>query len=342
MHLRAARIGSLVSVAVFLTAVVSGCGQQADREPEAVDIAGVFAAAGEATSYRLTTFTAQKISSSLLGVDTETEIDEDSPTTVAEVTPEASHVVVDIAAALGPAVGVDTEIGLEMWVSPARVTIDSRDYAKLKERNPGADLGPLAPGIAYIDRQSDSVDDADLLSAILGQGIPDLREVAADLPGVLEDIEQDGSTITGVGSYADVLDALGQDVEQMARSVAGGLALNLGVAVDELTDFYVEYYESTQAAVTVEVDAEGSLSALGFTVDLGGIFSRILEEPDLFTDRPSEEELADARDMASDSEWEITVLQRYELDDDLVVDDAPPTDDDRTDQWVTFLKNSGF
>lgn len=338
----AARPGFLVSIVVLLSAAVAGCGQQGDDEPKAVDLVGVLAAAGDATSYRVSTFSAQTISSSLLGLDTETEIDEDRPASVAEVTPEASHVVVDLSALLGPATGSDLEVGLEMWITPDRITIDSRDYAKIEEINPDADLGPLAPGIAYLDQRSVSGDDADILAAIVGQGVPDLRDVAARLPSTLEDVAQDGGVITGTGSYADVVGALGQDVEKMARSVAAGLALNLGVDVDKLTDLYVSYYEDTPADVTVEADADGSLSSLGFTVDLSGIFARIFESPDLFDERPSEEELAEAREQASDTEWEITVLQNYEIDDEIDVEAAPPTDDDRTDAWVRFLEGAGF
>ena len=63
---------------------------------------------------------------------------------------------------------------------------------------------------------------------------------------------------------------------------------------------------------------------------------------EMFDPRPSDEELAQVEDLASDTEWVITVLQRFEVDDDLVVDPAPETDDDRTDQWVAFLENAGF
>ena len=63
-----------------------------------VDLDDAFAAASEATSYRTSSYTAQDLSSSLMGVDTETEIDEDNPTTTAEVSPELSHITMDLSA----------------------------------------------------------------------------------------------------------------------------------------------------------------------------------------------------------------------------------------------------
>ena len=126
------------------------------------------------------------------------------------------------------------------------------------------------------------------------------------------------------------------------RSAAGGIALNLGIDVDELTDLYVDFYEATPADVTIELDEEDSLSSVEYTADLSEIYVSIFDRPEMFDPRPSDEELAQVEDLASDTEWVITVLQRFEVDDDLVVDPAPETDDDRTDQWVAFLENAGF
>ncbi len=112
--------------------------------------------------------------------------------------------------------------------------------------------------------------------------------------------------------------------------------------LDELTDLYVDFYEATPADVTIELDEEDALSSVEYTADLSDIYVSIFDRPEMFDPRPSDEELAQVEDLASDTEWVITVLQRFEVDDDLVVDPAPDTDDDRTDQWVTFLENAGF
>ncbi|MEQ6900047.1 hypothetical protein [Nocardioides sp. YIM 152588] len=340
------------ALTVFLTAALaSGCGSQGapESEPERVvdqsgtaALAGAFATAGEATSYRLSTFTAQKLSSSLLGIDTETEIDEDEPALVAEMTPAVSHLAVDVSAMLGPIAGEGTDIGFELWNTPERITVDSRDYAALKEATPSADLGPFEPGVSYLDLEAVADDSSDLVAIVVGQGVPDLHQVADDLPESLDDVEQDDRTITGRGHYADVMAALGQDVEQTARSAAAGLAQNLGVDVDELTELYVDFYGDAPTEVTIELDAEGSLSSIGYTADLSDLYVRVFETPDLFTPRPSAEELEQARDLAGDTVWMLTVLQRYDIDDDLVVSPAPATDDDRTAEWLAFLDNAGF
>ena len=334
--------GRLAAGLLLTCALATGCGGGPEEEAQTFVLDDAFAAASEATSYRTSSYTAQDLSSSLMGVDTETEIDEDNPTTTAEVSPELSHITMDLSALLGPVAGGETDLGFEMWVTPQRITLDSRDYAVLKEADPSADLGPFEPGVSFFDLDGVAADDPEIVELMLGQGVTDLRQMATDLPDVLEDVERDGRTVTGTASYADVMAAMGGDVEQMSRSAAAGIALNLGVDVDELTDLYVDFYEATPADVTIELDEEDSLSSVEYTADLSDIYVSIFDRPEMFDPRPSDEELAQVEDLASDTEGVITVLQRFEVDDDLVVDPAPETDDDRTDQWVAFLENAGF
>lgn len=334
--------GRLAAGLLLTCALATGCGGDPEEEAQTFVLDDAFAAASEATSYRTSSYTAQDLSSSLMGVDTETEIDEDNPTTTAEVSPELSHITMDLSALLGPVAGDETDLGFEMWVTPQRITLDSRDYAVLKEADPSADLGPFEPGVSFFDLDGVAADDPEIVELMLGQGVTDLRQMATDLPDVLEDVERDGRTVTGTASYAEVMAAMGGDVEQMSRSAAGGIALNLGIDVDELTDLYVDFYEATPADVTIELDEEDSLSSVEYTADLSEIYVSIFDRPEMFDPRPSDEELAQVEDLASDTEWVITVLQRFEVDDDLAVDPAPETDDDRTDQWVAFLENAGF
>lgn len=334
--------GRLAAGLLLTCALATGCGGGTDEETQTFVLDDAFVEASEATTYRVTSFTAQDLSSSLMGVDTETEIDEDSPTLTAEVSPELSHMTMDLSALLGPMTGGGADVGFEMWVAPERITVDSRDYAALKEANPAADLGPFEPGISYFDLAVVPEDDSSIVELMLGQGVTDLRQLSEDLPEVLEDVERDGDTVTGTAPYAEVMAAMGADVEQSSRSVAAGLALNLGVDVDDLTDLYVDFYEATPAEVTIGLDEDEQVSSVKYTVDLSEIYVSIFDRPEMFDPRPSDEELAQVEDLASDTEWVITVLQRFEVDDDLVVDPAPETDDDRTDQWVAFLENAGF
>ena len=333
--------GRLAAGLLLTCALATGCGGGTDDEAQTFVLDDAFADASEATSYRVQSFTAQDLSSSLLGVDSETEIDEDRPDLTAEVTPGLSHMAVDLSAAMAPLSG-DTDLGFELWVTPERITLDSRDYAALKEADRSADLGPFEPGVSYLDLTGVAEDRPEIVELMLGQGVTDLRQMSADLPEVLDDVERDGQTVTGTAPYAEVMAAMGTDVEQTSRSVAGGLALNLGIDVDELTELYVEFYEATPADVVIGLDADDSMSSVEFTVDLSDIYVSIFDRPEMFDPRPSEEELAQVEDLASDTEWVITVLQRFEVDDDLVVDPAPETDDDRTNQWIAFLEGAGF
>ena len=54
-----------------------------------------------------------------MGVDTETEIDEDSPTLTAEVSPELSHMTMDLSAILGPMTGGGSRCGSGPSGSPS-------------------------------------------------------------------------------------------------------------------------------------------------------------------------------------------------------------------------------
>ena len=324
--------GLLLSLSLLAT----GCGST-DVARDEVALDGVFAAAGEATSYTIFSFTAQELSSSLLGVDTETEIDEDRPAMVAEVTPDLSHFTADLTDVIAPG-GNGPEVGFEMWVTPDRITLDSREYAVLKETNPAAELGPFEPGISYLDLDAVGEERPEVAELILGQGVTDLATMSAD---VLADVEREGSTITGTASYADIMGAFGTDIEQLARGLAGGLALNLGIDVDELTGVYVDFYSETVTDVTIELDDEDRLSSLEYNADLSDLYTRIFDTPALFDPQPSEAELAEAQELAADTVWEVTTLQRFDIDPDLEIAPVPATDDDRTDEWLTFIDNSG-
>ena len=209
-------------VAVLLLTAACGDGdpeRSADKQRvEAVGLEDAFATAAGASSYRITQSSGQTLSSSALGVDNETEIDEDHPTVVAEVAGTSSHMRVDLLWLLGPlADGELDSAGFEMSGDPDRLVVDSRGYAGIKELNPDADLGPFEPGVSFVDLDVLRVDSPDLIAALVGQGLPDLTEMAKRLPQVLHDVEQNGTTYTGTAPYTDLMAAMGQDIEQIAR-----------------------------------------------------------------------------------------------------------------------------
>lgn len=308
-------------------------------------VAAAVAETAEATSYRLTQSTAQTISSTALGIDQEDVIDPDRPNITAEITPEASHFLMHVGGLLGSFAEGLGEVELEMWVDSERVVIDTTDYAQVAEANPGAALGPLEPGVAFVDLVVLNADAPELVRALTGSASPDLAVMSERLPDALTDLQRDATNpnlYRGSASYADFLAALGNDVEIIARSTAAGLALNLSIDVEALAEVYLDFYRSTSTAVTVEVDDDGLLSVLTTSADLSGIYESIFRpESGLDLGLPPEQ-IDQARAAFADTVLILETRVAFEPDPDLVVEAGPATDDDRTAEWGAFLTSAGI
>lgn len=307
--------------------------------------AATLAEAGEATTYRLVQFNGQDLSSSALGVDARTEIDLDTPTITTEISPEASHTVIDILALLGPnaAPGL-SDVELEIWSSDERVVIDSTAYQAILDINPGAELGPFAPGIGFIDLTALEADGPDVVTAIAGTGPVDLATVAELLPAALDTLERDADDdriFRGTTTYANFLTATGGDLEQVARGAAGGVALNLAVDAVTLGDIYIEFYEATPVEVEVET-VDGLVSVISTITDLSDVYTFIFSEENARRIGIDPNEAASGRDAFADTSWTLETRLEFEADDDLAIEPAPETDDDRTDQWRAFIETSGL
>ncbi len=330
---------------LLLVAACGGGSSDADggRQVATLELQDAFAASEDASGYRITQSTGQIISLPALGVDSDAPLDEENPTIVGEVTPDASHMRIDLSTLLGPLVGGDApSVDFDMWTGPDRMVIDTRDYAVLVERNPSADLGPFEPGVSFVDLEAVGDESPDLLAALAGQGMADLGELADRLPRALEDVEQSGTSFTGTASYADLVEAMGSDPELTARSAAAGVALNLDVDPDVLTRFYVEYYEGADADISVDVGTDRTVEALRYEVDLSGLFPAMIGQGDeLGLDIPADE-LDVVRDAFAEAVWTLEALIRFEVVDDLQVEPAPSTTDDRTEEWLAFFRAGGF
>jgi hypothetical protein len=295
----------------------------------------------DATRYRITQLNAQRLSSQVLG-NNSTEIDREHPTAVIEVTPEASHIVFDLTALFGPLPGTeDGEVGFEMWSSDERLVLDTRKYAAVQDANPEVDLGPFAPGLAYVDLEAASIDSPDLATAITGGAVPDLAALATALPAVLDDVEPEGSTYRGTALYGDLMGAMGADVEQIARSAAAGVALNLRADPEVLTEIYTDFYRDVESDVTIEVE-DGLLRSLRYEVELSGVFDELFDHTEDLGLDFSEADIDQARDMFADTEWELESLLEFEVVEDLQVEDPPTATEDRTDELVEFMESAGF
>lgn len=343
MRTRLWAVQVFTAAGLLLTAACGGgTSERSGGDSQVVDAVGLeeaFASAAGSSSYRITQSSGQTIRSGALG-DSKTKIDEDHPTVVGEVTPDATHISTDLTSFLRPFLGGDVEqIGFEIWTEPGRIVVDTRNYAGILENNPDADLGPLEPGIAYIDLATARVDSPDLVTALVGQGLPDLVEMAARLPDVLSDVERSDSSYTGKALFADLLGAMGADAEQMARSTAAGLSLNLDIDPDAFADFYVDYYGEIVADVSLETDTSGAVRSVRYEVDLSDLFTELFKRSkELGLDAPE----GPAARAFTDTVWMIESLIRFEVVDDLAVEQPPATSDNRTDEWVEFLRNAGF
>ena len=338
----------LRALTVFLV-VLAACGNGGDEstvsstEPAgSVDLATAFEKVSSQEGYRLRQSNAQTLASTALGVDTKTEIDLDAPDVVADVRGDRSHVVMDLSRVLGPMAGGVDGIALEMWTGPERIVIDSRSYQTLLDANPAAQLGPLAPGVAFIDVAALEADRPDLVAAIVGNGVADPAVLAERLPQMLDEADQiDERTVAGTAPYASVLEAFGADVEDLARGVAAGVALNLGVDPAALTRFYVDFYERTPTAVTVRIGSDDAVERISTKTDLSGVFDAMFRSGEELGLQISEAERREAQEQFADTVWELEVVAVFESVPDLVVPEPPATTDDRTAQWVELFAGAG-
>jgi hypothetical protein len=263
---------------------------------------------------------------------------------VGEVTPEADHYRVDLSTVFRPLLGDDVpSLGFEIWTRPDRMVIDTREYAAITEHNAGAHLGPLEPGASFVDLEAVRGQSPDLLAALVGQGgLADPRQLADRLPEALDGIKRSERSFTGTASYTDLLEAMGSDPDVIARSAAAGAALNLDVDPDVITGFYLDYFAATGVDITVDVGTDATVRSLHYDVDLSDLFPAMVDQEDeLGLDIPTED-LEEVRDVFDEAEWTVEVLARFEVADDLQVEPAPATTDDRTEEWFAFLDDGGF
>jgi hypothetical protein len=329
--------------ALALVVVGSACGGS-DADPTPLEVVGgALADTAEASSYRITQLSAQSISSSALGIDTVQELDPDHPAVVAETTPEAQHLQLDLAGVLGPVVGDLGPLVVELWVDTDSIVIDTRAFEDLVEETPGIELGPMAPGLAVVDQLG--ADRDDFVTAMVGAGAPDLATLASRLTDSLSDVEQvsdDPPTFTGSTSYADHIGAMGGDIEVLARSVAAGLALNLDVDADALTDFYVDFYRATRIDVTIVLDDAGLVRSVETHGDLSDVYAQVFEHADELELGFSDREVQETLDAFADTTWTLDTRVTFEADDDLEVEPAPDASEDRTEDWRDFLVQAGL
>lgn len=323
----------------------SGCGDGTVALPEAEVLGAALDQTASSSGIEVKTWTAQTLSSSALGVDTSTAINPDRPTVVAEVGSDLSHVRVDLGSLYEPLVGTDLEVGMELWTTPSRLVVDTRSFETLLDASPDAQLGPMDPALAYVDIAAAGVNGPQVVAAIAGAPLPDLAELAASLPVALADVAQVGDdpvSFRGTSTFAAFQEALGGDIEMTARSVAAGVALNLGVDVDDLTKVYVDFYRTVPVEVVVELDDDGFVHVISTKADLSGVWTHIFDEANASVLGIPASDAREARAQFADTIWVMETRMEFEPNDDLIVPAAPQADLDRTTEWLDFLVQSGL
>lgn len=329
------------AVAVALLAV--GCGK--DTEDTGVTTIGLLSAAlaesAEASSYRESLSVAVKLE--IAGVELSSGLDEGSPAFVCDVHYEQEHCRIDLSTLFESLVGFSLDdwddLEFEMWFDEEQIVMDTRALQPLVDEVPDADIGFIAPGVFFVDLAAIGAENSELMDAVTGSSAPDLSEMAVNLPAALTTIEQTSSdppTFVGTTTSAKLIEALGGDVDADARCQAATLRQTLPADLDELTELFVQVYETNTAEVVIELDDQGLLSVLWMTQDYSGIFSG-LAESESFGGELSEQERRQALEIFGSAEFILATRVAYEPDADIVVPPPPPTAEDRTQEWHEFL-----
>ena len=311
-------------------------------------LSAALADTAEASTFRVTVSSGLKMSVPEVGIEVESDLNDQLPLFVSEISEDRQHVVMNMGALLGPLVGGDPDSEMEMWRDDERVVIDTRKL--LGPLSPPDDeefnalLGPMRPGVASIDLAVIGADLADILTVTVGSPGPDLSELALKLPAALRTIEQTSENppvFEGTAAYSDLLEAQGIDLADTARGAAAGVALGNQVELEALTELYIDFYDTLEADVVIELDDRGLLHAFWTRVDLSGIFSLMFDNEDLFPGM-TEQERRESEESLKGAVMVVAFRAVYEADIDLEVPFPPETTEDRTEEWREFLINAGF
>ncbi len=181
--------------------------------------------------------------------------------------------------------------------------------------------------MGYIDlAELEDLAGTDLVKALVGNSLTDPIALAQQLPLALESIEQDPSNpnvYTATSNYAAIMEAQGQDIVALTRSLAIGIAPSIGVSVDDLAAFYQRTYEQMLTQLVITIGEDGSVQSIRDTTDLSNIFDLIVSEESGLDLPMTAKERDQFRAMFADTTWTMATLTTFELDDSIVV--TPPT-----------------
>lgn len=334
-------------MALAANLVLVACGEGDVEITAGEQLGAAFAQTGETTTFRMTQSAGQTIILPELKLDTKTEIDPNRPTVVGEVSPEASHLTIDLGSLLGPMLGVspdELDVQIAMWSTTDSIVIDTTTFENIVGADP-AQLGPYRPGVALVDLNELEADAPDLVAALTGSSVFDLGELAVRLPAVLTNLEQvsdDPVRFTGTASFADLAEAQGADIEQIARAAVAGIAVSMTVDVDILTEAYIEGYRELMTDVAIELSPEGLVQEVTTRADLVPMIVGLFDEDNAAALDLSPGEVSATAEALADATWIMESRMTFEPDPNLVVEAPPPATEDRTAEYRDFLTAAGF
>ena len=337
-----------LATAVAVALLATGCGRGTGDTGVATIglLSAALAETAEASSYRESVSFGAVLK---IGLDeVSTGLDENNPVVVGETSAERGHYRFYMGRLLESILGFSLDdwddLSIEMWADDERLVFDTSTLQKLADAEPDVDLGPMAPGVFFVDLNAIEADSPEFMNAIAGSSTPDLSEMAKSLPAALTSIEQtstDPSTFVGTTTSARLSEALGGNIVDDARSDATDLGMAFSGDPEELTELFVQMYETNTVEVVIELDERGLLSVLWTDEDFSGIFRALAESED-FGAEFSEEERQEALEVFESIEFRIATRVAYEPDANIEVPLPPPTAEDRTEEWREFLAEGGF
>ncbi len=338
------RFGFLALAAVALLA--AGCGEDADDAGVVTTdaVSGALAGTVEVPVYRVTTSATTLLTMPDMGADAGPQPAGVAPTVAATVGHGREHFLLSIALPPGSQIAGGDAIEFEMWSDSERLVMDTRDYQRLVDAAPGTELGPMEPGLFFVDLAAIGSSHPELLAALVGVSPPSLRDLAENLPASLDTIEQtseDPPIFVGSTTVASLRRAQGADLADTARSTVAGMSLVSPVNIDEMTELLSEVFSTAAAEVVIELDDQGLLSVLSTREDLSGVFAAVLEVEGLAAGA-TDQERREAQEALEGAELIVETRSVYETDSELEVPLPPAATEDRTAEWREFLIDTGF
>ena len=293
----------------------------------------------EADSYRVLTYQGFVLSVPGFGLSAVRPLDQRVPSSVTVIDGAETWFEVDIGALFGPGAPVD-DLTMSMWVWPDEMIIDTTAYQQLLDLDPSVSLGPFSPAVSRIDLAAIERAGDDVAATIAGSGTVALDQFTTVLLDSLSAVEviQPGVSYRGTTSYAALLEAQGNNVEDIARSLASGFALTVDADVDLVTEALVAVYEQASTELVVVLDDAGLLSEVRETADLSSVYGHMAEAASSVDPSIDDDLIAE---LHATTVFTTETVVRFDLT-PASVPEPPQWREDRTQVWIEFMEANGF